>query len=425
VRQLRAGELLIHENGAARCERWWQLRFAEDEALDETEASERLRALLTESVAEHLQSDTPYGAYLSGGLDSSSVVAIMAGLTSKPVRTFTLTYKEDYPGKIADRDFARRVARQYGCEHREREIGWPDVERALDRVVSSFDEPFSGVISTDLLTELIGEHVKVCLSGDGADELFGSYKSHRLAQPLAAWRALREGRSSSNLPPDPSGEFGPEALEALCRFGDEADIRMEQYLANDVAKAPLYAPAMRPAAASESSISLVREALARTESTDPLNRILFLDAETLLPDQVLAFVDRLSMAHSVEVRPPFLDHRLIEFAATLPGRMKIREGRVKHILKEAVAPLLPADLIDRPKEGFLMPINRWLLAELRGSVESALSPARIARSGLLDPAAVTEMLAAHFSGRGQFGDRIWTLYMFQRWWERMIEGTVG
>jgi asparagine synthase (glutamine-hydrolysing) len=425
VRQLRPGERLVHEDSETRCERWWQMRFAENEELDETEAAEQLRALLTESVKEHLQSDTPYGAYLSGGLDSSSVVAIMAGLTGAPVRTFTLTYNEDFPGKIADRDFARRIARQYGCEHREREIGWPDVERALDRVISSFDEPFSGVISTDLLTELIGQHVKVCLSGDGADELFGSYKPHRLAQPLAAWRAIRQGRSASNLPPDPSGEFSTEELDALCRRGDEADIRIQQYLADDAVKSTLYAPEMREIAATDGSVGLVRRTLSETTSRDPLNRMLFLDFETLLPDQVLAFVDRLSMAHSVEVRPPFLDHRIIEFAATLPGRMKIRDGRIKHILKRAVAPLLPADLIDRPKEGFLMPINRWLLAELRGPVESALSPARVARSGVLDPQAVSAMLAAHFSGEGRSGDRIWTLYMFQLWWERMIEGRAG
>ena len=421
VRQLRAGELLVYEQGEARCERWWQVQFGENTALDETEAADQLRSLLTQSIKEHLQSDTPYGAYLSGGLDSSSVVAIMASLTDTPVRTFTLTYGKDFPGKVADRDFARRIAHQYGCEHYEREIGWHDVEGALDRIISSFDEPFSGVISTYLITELIGEHVKVCLSGDGADELFGSYKAHRLARPLSAWQAMRQAVPGAETLPDPSGEFEPEELERLCRHGDEADIRMQQYLADDAAKSRLYTPAMRDIAAKAASVDLIRGTLAETASRDPLNRMLFLDFETLLPDQVLAFVDRLSMAHSVEVRPPFLDHRLIEFAATLPGWMKIRDGRTKHLLKRAVAPLLPADLVDRPKEGFLMPINRWLLAEMRGPVESALNPARVARTGLLDPNAVSGMLAAHFSGSDHFADRIWMLYMFQLWWERMID----
>ena len=422
VRQLRAGELLAHEDGEARCSRWWRVRFAEDERLDEVAAAERLRGLLSAAVEEHLQADTPYGAYLSGGLDSSSVVAMMAQLTDRPVRTFTLTYNQDFPGKLADRDFARRVAAQYGCEHREREIGWADVERALDRVIGSFDEPFSGVISTYLLTELIGEHVKVCLSGDGADELFGSYKPHRLAQPLSAWRAVRERGSGSNLPPDPSGEFGSEALEALRGCGDEADIRMQQYLATDAAKLAFYAGPMREVAAAQASVDLVRQVLADAGTHDPLNRMLFLDFETLLPDQVLAFVDRLSMAHSVEVRPPFLDHRIIDFAAGLPGHLKIRDGRIKHILKAAMAPLLPPELVDRPKEGFLMPINHWLLAELRGPVESALSARRVERTGLLDPAAIQAMVKAHFAGAGNFGDRIWSLYMFQLWWERMVAG---
>ena len=303
----------------------------------------------------------------------------MARLTGTAVRTFTLTYKDDYPGKSADREFAARVARQYGCEHREREIGWPDVERALDRVISSFDEPFSGVISTDLLTELIGQHVKVCLSGDGADELFGSYKSHRLAQPLAAWRAMHRGATGRNIPPDPSGEFSLDELETLRLCGDEADIRMEQYLASDTAKMSFYGPLMREVAAAEPSVRLVRRVLAEAGTRDPLNRCLFVDFETLLPDQVLPFVDRLSMAHSVEVRPPFLDHRIIEFAATMPGRLKIREGRIKHILKQAVAPLLPADLIDRPKEGFLMPINNWPRGAARIGGEHPQPRARFAQ----------------------------------------------
>jgi len=163
---------------------------------------------------------------------------------------------------------------------------------------------------------------------------------------------------------------------------------------------------------------LVRDLYAAAGTSDPLNRALFVDFQSLLPDQVLPFVDRLSMAHSVEVRPPFLDHRMIELAATIPGAMKIKAGRVKHILKEAVRDLLPQDLLDRPKEGFIMPINEWILARLRPEVEALLSPASLAAHGLIAPEPVQAMLAAHYAGTANHGNRIWNLMMLQSWWKK-------
>jgi asparagine synthase (glutamine-hydrolysing) len=165
---------------------------------------------------------------------------------------------------------------------------------------------------------------------------------------------------------------------------------------------------------------LIRGVLANCHSRDPLNRALFLDLETLLPDQVLAFVDRLSMAHSVEVRPPFLDHRLVQFVAGLPGSAKIKAGRVKHILKEAVSDLLPAQLLARPKEGFIMPVNEWLIGSLKDYVQSTLAPARLARHGLFKAGAVERMLAAHYSGAANRGNQIWNFLMLQLWWEEYV-----
>ena len=158
---------------------------------------------------------------------------------------------------------------------------------------------------------------------------------------------------------------------------------------------------------------LIRGALQSCRSNDPLNRALFLDIETLLPDQVLAFVDRLPMAHSVEVRPPFLDHRLVQFVADLPGSVKIKAGRVKHILKEAVRDLLPRELFDRPKEGFIMPVNEWLIGNLKGYVQATLAPERLARHGLFQADAIRQMLEAHYSGSANRGNQIWNLLMLQ------------
>jgi len=209
-------------------------------------------------------------------------------------------------------------------------------------------------------------------------------------------------------------------LATLAARGDEAARRAGLFLLDDAQKAELYSPDMREAVDDAATEELIRGVLGNCRSRDPLNRALFLDLETLLPDQVLAFVDRLSMAHSVEVRPPFLDHRLVQFVAGLPGNAKIKAGRVKHILKEAVSDLLPAELLARPKEGFIMPVNEWLIGSLKDYVQATLAPAHLARHGLFRPEAVKNMLAAHYSGAANRGSQIWNLLMLQLWWEEYV-----
>jgi asparagine synthase (glutamine-hydrolysing) len=424
MRQLRAGEYLVHEGGKIALRRWWRLQFREDGALGEEEAAVRIRALLEDAVRLQMRSDVPVGAYLSGGVDSSSVVALMSGLGARNVKTFTLVYEDALPNKDRDRAFARQVSAMYETEHHEQLVRYQDVPENLDAILNAFDEPFSGVISTFFLTSLISRHVKVALSGDGADELFASYLPHRLAQPLAYAAAHPEGfeaaANDAALTPHER-----ERLRALVGRGDEAAQRLALLLADEVQKRALYTPAMRDQIGAGSTESYMRLLYRDCASADPLNRCLFVDFETLLPDQVLPFVDRLSMAHSVEVRPPFLDHRLIEFVATLPGRMKIRRGRVKSILKDAVASLLPPGLVDRPKEGFVMPINDWLLQALRGFVTDALSARRLKRHDVLDPEAVAHLLSRYYGGEAPLGGRIWNLLNFQLWWERYVERAPG
>ena len=415
IEQLRSGELAVCRNGEIRRQRWWSPKFGNPTRADETEAAEHVRELLEDSVRLQMRSDVPYGAYLSGGLDSSSVVALLARLGHGRIKTFTLVYEDDFPNKDNDRKFARAVAEQYGTEHHEHLVRFNDLPDHLDHIVRSFDEPFSGVISTYFITQSISKHVKVALSGDGADELFGSYLSHRVAAPLAAYMA---GRND----PESLRPFGGDLdrLETLAARGDEAARRMGLYLADDTQKQALYSPAMQAAVGDRTTEGWIRALLQACDSDDPTNRALFLDLDTLLPDQVLPFVDRLSMAHSVEVRPPFLDHRLAEFACSLPGAIKIKSGRVKNILKDAVRDLLPADLIERPKEGFIMPINEWLIDKLGGFVRATLAPERLKVHGLFRPEAVSQMLDMHLARRGRFGDRIWNLLMLQLWWERYV-----
>jgi asparagine synthase (glutamine-hydrolysing) len=416
IEQLRNGELAICSGREIVRRRWWQPSFERVARVDEVEAAAEIRRLLEDSVRLQMRSDVPFGAYLSGGVDSSGVVALLAKLGAGKIKTFTLVYEDDFPNKDNDRRFARMIAERCNTEHHEHLVTFDNLPEQLDRVVTAFDEPFSGVISTFFITQSIAQHVKVALSGDGADELFASYLPHRIAAPLSAYA---EGRND----PDSLVPFENDLprLAALHARGDEAARRMGLYLLDDEEKRSLYADEMRRAIGDTSTEVLIRKRLHACKSKDALNRALFLDLETLLPDQVLPFVDRLSMAHSVEVRPPFLDHRLVEFACSLPGHFKIKAGRVKNILKDAVLDLLPADLIARPKEGFIMPINEWLVGHLESYVRAMLMPDKLKRQGLFRPEAIRDMLDNHFSGRKHYGNQIWNLLMLQLWWRAYID----
>ncbi|MBF0370538.1 MAG: asparagine synthase (glutamine-hydrolyzing) [Magnetococcales bacterium] len=426
--QLAPGECLIFAGGEITRERWWRGAFAEDDQIDEERAGATIRDILTDSVRLQMRSDVPFAAYLSGGLDSSSVVALMSRLHDRPIETFTLTYSDELPHKNADRRFARQVSEMYGTHHHEHTITSQDLTDAIPAVIDAFDEPFSGVISTYFVTESIARHVKVALSGDGADELFGSYLPHRLAQPLDYLQRHRQRMGDfdeEDLARLAPFEDQTEWLAAILDRGGEASGRMGQYIADEAMKQDLYTPRMRAAVAGVSTEALVARYLHESHTTDPLNRKLYLDSKTILSDQVLPFVDRLSMAHSVEVRPPFLDPRMIAYAWQLPGGMKIKRGRVKHILKEAVKDLLPADLVDRPKEGFIMPINEWILQKLEGFVRETLSAGALERHGLLLPERVGILIDDHYAGRGNHGNRIWNLMVFQLWWNRFFENHSG
>jgi asparagine synthase (glutamine-hydrolysing) len=415
IEQLRGGELAVFDGRDIKRQRWWQANFGKCSDLGEADAAGRILELLHDSVRLQMRSDVPFGAYLSGGVDSSTIVALLAKIGGRKLKTFTLVYNDDFLNKESDRIFARKMSDRVGSEHHEHLVTFDDLPDKLDHVVSAFDEPFSGVISTYFLTQSIAEHVKVALSGDGADEMFGSYLAHRIAQPLSDYVA---GRIELAAQSTTHADFA--RLAGLAGRGDEAAQRMGLYLLDDQQKRALYSPMMSEAVGKASTEDMIRAILRDCPSSDPLNRSLFLDQQTLLSDQVLPFVDRLSMAHSVEVRPPFLDHRLAEFAGTLPGSMKISAGRVKHILKEAVKDLLPADLLARPKEGFIMPVNEWLLGKLRSYVQARLAPERLVRHGLFRGSAVQTLLDEHYSGMANRGNQIWNLLMLQLWWERCV-----
>lgn len=413
------GEKLIFENNALKKERYWQLAFNEDQSLSEQDVKDRILNLLEDSVKIRMVADVPVGAYLSGGVDSSSVVALMRKYSSGPLKTFSLGYEDDFKNKSADLHFARQVAQLYNTDHHEYIMSAREIPEDIVTILSSFSEPFSGVISTFYLSKLIRRHVKVALSGDGADELFGSYLPHRLAVPVHNYISLgMQDKKLSESELNSLGHF-KDKLEFLRKIAHK-DVwvwRSRLSVFSEDEKTGLYSPLLQNATSGCSIETLYRQYFDSSTTTDPLNRILDCDIKALLPDQVLAFVDRLSMAHSIEVRPPFLDYRLVEFTGKIPGSMKIKNTIVKHILKEAVRNLIPGEILQRPKEGFVLPINEWLLSHLDSFIKDTLSENRLKKHGFFSYPFVKSMIESHFTHKADHASKLWNLSCFQIWYE--------
>ena len=389
-----AHRLLFESGGPPRVERYWQLSFAprEEPIGDEEEIVDELIAQLKPAVARRLVSDVPVGFFLSGGIDSSLVTALAAETAGGRVKTFTLTYEDTSTthGKEQDRRWARWTAERFGTDHREETITCSDYPSAIRRILKAFDEPFAGVVSTYFLAEAMARHVKVAISGDGADELFGSYLSHRMAFAKA---------QAGNEP--------------------DWDWRAQLLVLSEEEKRELYSPQVRDALADTSTALHLRRAFDHLTARDPLNRILEAEFGGIFPDQVLTFVDRLSMAHALEVRSPFLDTDVVEFVASLPGRLKICNGETKHLLKKAALRYFPEEMVRRPKEGFLMPITAWLLGHLQPWVRETLSAERLGLHRLFDAAEVTRLIDRLREPDADYLDvnRVLVLAIFQEWYE--------
>jgi asparagine synthase (glutamine-hydrolysing) len=402
VSKLPPGHRLVVARGKVEVDRYWA--YPEPAALEGRSTDEWADGLLAEledSVRLRLMADVPLGAMLSGGLDSSLIVALMARNMSDPVKTFSVGFKEDAEGnELAD---ARKIAELYATDHHELELSYDD-ELDLDELVWYLDEPVADISTLGFLaiSRLAASHVKVALSGQGADELFGGYMKHQAAWLCGYWDQIPgPARAAAGLAMRRAGgRFrrasrtlnAPDAASRLLAMSGKLDpVRHARLLQGPLAETRASAP-----------LEVVRERLGTLdERGGPLATTLYLDAQLSLVDHMLHYFDRASMAHSLEVRVPFLDHRLVEYAATMPAALKVRRLETKHVLKYAARSLLPGEIISKRKRGFFgAATNDWLRVQLDGQLsERLLSPdARVAE--LLDGVELRRLVEAHRRGDG-------------------------
>jgi len=384
----------------------------------EAELAEELRARLRDSVRAHLVADVPVGVLLSGGIDSSLLAALAALEGNGRLHTFTIGFEE---GSFDERAEARLVAERYGTEHHEVVLR-PDAAELLPALAESFDEPFgdSSAIPTYLVSELARKHVKVALSGEGSDELFGGYYTY-VADSLAphVGALARAARPLVELLPSSSQRVSADYMAK--RFVRGAGLPpLERHHAwkeifSREARADLLLPERR---SGFDPLSLYRARYAETEGAEPLARLLDVDLGLYLVDDLLVKTDRASMAHSLEVRVPFLDQLVAELALALPDRLKVRGLAKKRLLRIAAAPLLPPELLRGKKRGFSIPMAAWLRGELVPFARDVLSPDAIRRQGYFRPEAVTRLLDTHVARREDLSRQLWGLLAFSLWAER-------
>lgn len=408
---------------------YWDVGFAATHGGDEGAATGELVDRLREAVEMRMIADVPLGAFLSGGVDSSAVVSMMAGLDSKPVNTCAISFGEPEFDEAA---YAGQVARRYGTNHHVERVESDDFD-LIDRLAGLYDEPFadSSAIPTYRVCELARKHVTVALSGDGGDENFAGYRRYR-------WH-LHEERLRAMLPywmrrpafgfmghVYPKADWLPRVFRAKATFEALARDSVEGYfhsvsLLGDKLRQGLFSDRFRRQLQGYRAVEVLQRH-ARQGPEHPLSRVQYLDLKTYLVGDILTKVDRASMAHSLEVRVPILDHKFVEWVASLPPGWKLSGGEGKHLFKKALEPYLSPDILYRQKMGFAVPLAQWFRGPLRQRVRDAVLGPVLAESGIFDQAFLTRLVDQHQSGRRDNSAALWSLLMFEAFQRRVIRG---
>ena len=426
VRKLHAGHAMRIDTITGELQRWkfWEPDYSQKLSLTDGEAIDRLDVELRRSVSSMLVADVPLGAFVSGGVDSSLVAAIMTDIAAKPIETFNLGFLNDRglpDATQSEHDEASRVAKHLGSHHHSLMVTPSDVTDAFGDWVDVFDEPFGdqAALPTMLLSKLTRQHVTVALTGEGADELFSGYGNYR--------KRVREEKLSGML--GAAGSPLPAVLKMLPAAArkDRLVKAIMQPLRKRYATIPnVFDRAVQPDYFSDALLGAQRSSIAdyaakfydECNANDYLEKIMYVDMRLWLPDDLLTKVDRASMAYSLEARVPYLDHQFVEFVASLDATQKQRGPTTKFILKNLAARYLPEEIVNRGKQGFVMPLSDWLQGGLKPHVDAALGPTGLAKRGVFRAGALQRLRAEHTSGRRNHAGRIWALTVLEQWFSR-------
>jgi len=435
AKKLPPGHMLAIRRGEAVGEprEYWDVHFTLNNPISAEDACSELVHRLKESVKLRMIAEVPLGAFLSGGVDSSAVVQAMAGLSQGPVNTCSIAFDDPQFNESA---FAQMVATRYQTNHRVETVKSDDFD-LIDTLARLYDEPYadSSAIPTYRVCQLARKHVTVALSGDGGDETFGGYRRYRMH--------LMEERLRSSLPAGirqplfgllgrvyPKADWAPRVLRAKTTFEGMARSSVEAYFHSvSILRGPmrdqLFSPALQRELAGYSAENVFDRHAARARTDDPLALIQYLDLKTYLVGDINTKVDRASMAHSLEVREPLMDHPLLEWLATLPSSLKINGQEGKFLLKKAMEPHLPTDVLYRPKMGFSVPLARWFRGPLKQRVRDAVLGDRLASTGWFNRPYLEHLVNAHQSGASDYSAPLWTLLMFEAFLRNVVDAPLS
>ncbi len=400
---------------------YWDVPFTPHAPMSEQDAADETIARLREAVKIRMVAEVPLGAFLSGGVDSSAIVAMMAGLSDQPVNTCSISFGDP---KYNEADYAQQVATRYQTAHRVGQVEADDFS-LIDELAHLYDEPYadSSAMPTYRVCQLARQTVTVALSGDGGDENFAGYRRYRWhgyeekmrsALPLGVRRPLFGALGRSY----PKADWAPKVLRAKTTFEAMARDSVEGYfhgvsVCSDALRSQLFSPELKRQLQGYSAVEVLRRHDAHNPGQDAVSRVQYLDMKTYLPGDILTKVDRASMAHALEVRVPLLDHQLVEWVSGLPVALKLKGSEGKNILKTALQPYLPDDILYRKKMGFSIPLSEWFRGPLLQRLRAAVLSSRLLDTGLFNAAFLREMVDQHASGRRDYGAALWSVLMFE------------
>jgi asparagine synthase (glutamine-hydrolysing) len=429
IQKLEPGNWLRWRNGEVTVQRYWQPDFSKKLKIDEREAGEQTVEILRDAVRCRLMSEVPLGAFLSGGIDSSAVVALMSQESSERIKTFSIGFEEQ---DFSELHHARRVAEHVGADHHEF-IVRPDAVEVLPMLVEHYGEPYadSSAVPTYYVARETRKHVTVALNGDGGDESFAGYERYAAMQLAERYRKLpiflRESVIQEVVSRVPASELGRGRVKAFKRFLQAASLpKVDRYMRwmstfNNDLKTSLYSDAFRQELNGAQPVDLLRPWFAHVNGSGIVDAALNADIMTYLPNDLLVKVDIATMAVSLEARSPFLDHHVIEFAASLPERFKLRGLTTKYLLKKILRKLLPSENLNRRKMGFGVPIGHWFRGTMQPFLREVLLSERASRRGLFKPEVVRSLIDEHARAERDHSHQLWTFLMLELWFQRFID----